>query len=153
MTTQMHFRTDGQYYAEVRRAVANPQLDESGRFADMFNTIMSEEDRAAVLATPLPEPGDIWRIEWHSGGFAGYAICCPKCGAVHHWTSANNCEQGPKCEHCHCTHVCSDKGQLGSCWTWAGSAEENTLSAHPSLHASGACGWHGYLTDGELKEC
>lgn len=116
-----------------------------------------------------PTPGDIWEIHWyaspaecrgihggvesncwqgcgheHKGPLAGYAICCPGCGAVHHWTTASNCgslkPQSATCDH-------SGKS---SCWTWTGSPQEGTLSASPSLHASGSCGWHGWLKDGEL---
>jgi len=28
-----------------------------------------------------------------------------------------------------------------------------TMTLKPSIFRSGGCGWHGYLTNGELKEC
>lgn len=113
--------------------------------------------------TPPAEPGDIWRTFWHGGPIAGYAICCPKCGGVHHWTTASNCPQdvpwevtnadgsiskGMKCRH----------SGVGSCWNWTGSAEDGTLSATPSLYCietpdGWGCGWHGFLTNGVLKHC
>lgn len=106
---------------------------------------------------PRAEPGDMWRIFWHhevdgqqvDDHIAGYAICCPTCKHIHHWTSASNCSTrgtGGSCSH---------QTELTSCWNWTGSAEEGTLSATPSLHCPkelGGCGWHGYLTNGELKE-
>ena len=107
---------------------------------------------------PGPEPGDTWRIHWYhqvdgvqvNNRLAGYAICCPLCKKVHNWTSANNCSQkrllvsGQSCAHI-------DAGT--SCWTWSGSAENNKLTASPSLHCDasvGGCGWHGHLIDGVL---
>lgn len=103
---------------------------------------------------PPPLPGDTWRIHWynHVDGvqvndqIAGYAICCPLCLKVHHWTTANNCPRiaGEGCAH--------EKAHT-SCWTWTGSAEDGTLTASPSLYsveALGGCGWHGWLHDGEL---
>lgn len=101
-------------------------------------------DRKPDDHRPLPVPGDVWRIVFGDGETAGYAICCPKCQEIHYWTSANNCDRsdGGSCVH---------EKQHASCWTWTGSAEANTLTANPSLHASGACGWHGWLRDGVLS--
>lgn len=112
------------------------------------------------MQVPAAEPGDTWRVRWHNpdgeGPIAGYAICCPKCREVHLWASAANCSsrhsypvtgtdgqtyQGYRCDHT----------GVGSCWVWSGSAEDNQLSASPSLHAVNACGWHGFLTNGELS--
>ena len=122
MHTKMRFRTDGFWF--------DPEV---------------KDDR------PAPEPGDTWAIHWHGGGdglirgpLAGYAICCPKCRAIHHWTTANNCSS-LKPGSASCGHSGS-----GSCWQWSGSAEGNALTASPSLHASGSCGWHGWLKNGIL---
>jgi hypothetical protein len=102
---------------------------------------------------PPAQPGDIWRLRWYKQGgegpIAGYAICCPKCGEVHHWTQAANCAR--TVDTSSGVKVCAHSG-TGSCWTWTGSAEEGTLTADPSLHASGACGWHGWLKNGVLAE-
>ncbi len=145
MATKMRFRTDSPHYAEL---AAKPDKAREWH-GDQ------PERLAEILATPPPQPGDTWRIRWHSpdgqGPIAGYAICCPKCLEVHRWSSANNCTQGlinGVCMHGRST----DGGRLGSCWQWSGNAESNALTASPSLWANGegACGWHGWLRNGEL---
>ncbi|MGH7184697.1 MAG: hypothetical protein ACREIB_00230 [Pseudomonadota bacterium] len=101
--------------------------------------------------------GDTWRCRWYrppgepEGPIAGYWICCPRCGDIHPWTTANNCKsrrelrsetgelQGYTCDH---------SGKF-SCWTWTGSAEENTLDAKASLLCH-SCGYHGWLNAGVL---
>jgi len=41
---------------------------------------------------------------------------------------------------------------LGGGWTWDGNREAPTCT--PSiLHDDGRCGWHGYLTAGEFRQC
>lgn len=149
---QMRFRADGWHYAEKNANFTDAELTEQGY------------DIAAVRAVPIPEPGDVWRIYWHKSDesapdvLAGYAICCPRCKGVHCWTMASNC-QFQIVEHTytddagveHKYKVCGHSGS-GSCWQWSGSAEANTLTAHPSLLNHG-CGWHGFLTDGSLREC
>lgn len=147
----MNFRTDSEYYATCKVFACNDDGTLKAT-AEADLAFLSAEDRAATLATDLPKPGDTWRLEWHSGPFAGYAICCPKCKRIHHWDSANNCADGVIngiCKH----RRTEDGGQLGSCWVWSGSAEDNSLSAQPSLHVSLGCGWHGWLTNGVLTEC
>jgi hypothetical protein len=132
-TTAMRFRTDSEYFT-----IAKEADDET-----LCRWNYSDGEIAQIRATPDAEPGDTWRIHWHSnegaGPVAGYAICCPKCKAIHHWTTALNCQPKP-CQH---------EGK-SSCWEWSGSAEENKLSASPSLYAVGACGWHGWLREGVL---
>lgn len=93
------------------------------------------------------QQGDVWRIHWHSGPLAGYAITCPKCKQVHQWTTALNCREAG------CPH-----NGVSSCWKWTGSPEEGTLTASPSLHCvtewkgnpTGGCGWHGHLSNGQM---
>ena len=109
-----------------------------------------DEKAQHFLGTPPAEPGDTWRVHWARTvdqvgppALAGYAICCPKCRLVHLWSSASNCAS--KNADGGCAHT-----GVGSCWNWTGSAEDNRLSASPSLYALHACGWHGFLTDGEL---
>lgn len=39
------------------------------------------------------------------------------------------------------------------CWKWTGTIADGTLSGTPSLFSPtdlGGCGWHGYLTAGEM---
>ena len=38
------------------------------------------------------------------------------------------------------------------CWQRTGYTFEN-MTLTPSIQRMGKCRWHGYLTDGELKEC
>lgn len=114
---------------------------------------------AEVVGVDPAQPGDCWRVRWMAtvdqraagieGGIAGYDICCPKCLKVHGWTQARNC--GQKTSGGSCAH-----SGVSSCWNWTGNAEDGTLSASPSLHCDasiGGCGWHGFLTNGELKHC
>lgn len=127
----MRFRSDSRYIAEAKAL--------GRRYAKHYGT------RKEWNAVPAAEPGDTWRVRWHgTDAIAGYDICCPKCRHVHGWTTALNCRSRDgkgSCEH-------SGKG---SCWTWTGSAEQGTLSASPSLLASQACGFHGFLTNGALS--
>lgn len=151
MEVKMRFRTDGWNWAEMKRVgtgVSDLELKEFGWDADAYNN------------TPPAEAGDVWRIHWHKEGgegpIAGYAIACIKCDQVHSWTTANNCE--PKIEHkfkdvngneqtyTTCTH-----SGVGSCWVWTGSAEDNMLTASPSL-LSNECGFHGHLQNGILHD-
>lgn len=142
----MRFRTDNAYIAD-RKAQGRGFILVAG-----WATIDE------WLQTPPAQPGDTWRVHWHDndavdkqGPLAGYDIFCPRCKKLHAWTTAHNCASrralpggGFTCDH-------SGKG---SCWTWSGSAEQNLLSASPSLHsdpAHGGCGFHGHLTNGELS--
>lgn len=140
------FRTDNQHIAEAKAL---------GREWRKFYGAKKRWNE-----TPPAEPGDVWRVRWYrqnrqnnEGPVAGYDICCPRCRHVHAWTTAHNCGSrrslpdggGFTCDH---------MGK-SSCWTWTGSAEEGTLTASPSLHASaehGGCGWHGWLQNGDLHE-
>lgn len=135
MSTRIRFRSDNPLIARFKAE----SRSERGTYG------FSDDEWAA---TPAAQPGDIWRILWHKppgvvGPLAGYDICCPQCGQVHSWTTALNCASRWPDGAC-------DHSGVGSCWTWTGIAEEGTLSASPSLHASGACGWHGWLKDGVL---
>ncbi len=139
---RMNFRTDSSHYAELG---AEPEKAREW-YADQPDVL------AEIECTSPAQPGDTWRLTWAGEGeqLSGYAICCPRCKEVHRWTTANNCheeEVGGLCVHERTTQG----GRLGSCWQWTGSAEENRLTAHPSL-MSNACGWHGWLRDGELTE-
>ena len=145
--TRMRYRTDGSWYAECAA-----RLRDGKPLPEPYD---GDEYRAEIAATPPAEPGDTWPMHWHSDGdaegpLAGYGICCPRCGEIHWWTTATNCTTNlvdGACEHRR------RSGRLGSCWTWTGDPTQNRLSASPSLFASGpgACGWHGWLTDGELR--
>jgi hypothetical protein len=139
-----NFRTDSAHYAELARTP-----DKAREYYGNDPATLEE-----ILRTPPAQPGDLWRIHWHSEAepppLAGYAIGCPRCLEVHRWTSANNCHEGEVDGLC--VHERSQNGgRLGSCWTWTGSAEEGTLTASPSL-LNNQCGWHGWLRNGELRE-
>lgn len=165
-------RSDDRLLDSVRirfRPGSSFQADDAARLARHEETLWF--DPPELVGVEPARPGDIWRVRWWvnveqaaagitEGPIAGYAICCPKCLAVHQWTGATNCPQipwthtepdgrtysGTKCRH----------SGTGSCWDWTGSAEDGTLSASPSLYcqeSKGGCGWHGYLTNGTLKHC
>jgi hypothetical protein len=154
----MRFRTDNAYIAELKSLGKGYILVARWATVDEW------------LAVPPAKPGDTWRIHWHDnnapnkqGPIAGYDILCTRCGKLHAWTTATNCatrrrlpdyvwtdERG---EHRAEMWKCDHEG-TGSCWTWTGSAENNTLSASPSLWSQqekGGCGFHGHLTNGELS--
>jgi hypothetical protein len=152
----MRFRTDSWHDAK-RAKWTDEQLKEWSE---------THEGIERIRATPPAQPGDTWRIFWHKNDesapdvLAGYAICCPTCRGIHCWTTASNCHW-QETEHSwtdqagviHKYKVCGHSGK-SSCWTWTNSAEENKLTARASLWAqSPDCGWHGFLTDGILKEC
>jgi len=135
MDTQMHFRTDGSHWADLK--AQNLEWWDLG--------LTDSKEREGFRRTPIALPGDTWRLSWYrlegKGPCAGYAICCPLCRKVHYWTTARNCKP------------CPHEGN-SSCWTWSGSAETNRLTASPSLYCVkelGGCGWHGFLTDGVLR--
>jgi hypothetical protein len=156
---RIRFRNDHRYIAE-RKALGDPFREESGWY--------TREEWDAVEPA---RAGDTWRVRWHApegqeGPIAGYDICCVKCGHVHSWTTATNCaskRQLPDWEYTDFDtgekrmvkggSTCDHSGK-GSCWTWTGSAEEGTLTAQPSLYcqeALGGCGFHGFLTNGEIQ--
>lgn len=111
------------------------------------------------------KPGDVWRLvidpDYEAGKgrtyswlpkdgwiLGGYAIWCPKedCNeGVHWWSHATDCKgmYGEPCKY-------GERPGQSSCWLWTGSVEEGNLTAEPSLFASGSCGWHGFLRQGEM---
>lgn len=97
--------------------------------------VVHEPEHAGVEGA---QPGDVWRITDRPGNLLGYALACPNeaCDqGVHFWTHARDCER----ESC------------AGCWAWSGSPEDGTLSATPSLWVAHGCGWHGFLTAGEMR--
>lgn len=152
----MRFRTDGWHYADLKA---------HGWTAETYfaHRTITEEEKKEWDDCPKAEPGDVWRIRWHSHGgdgpIAGYAICCIGCGHVHAWTTASNCnlkfqtnwrdDKGVDHPYWTCPH-----SGTGSCWEWSGSAEEGTLTAKPSLQViainPGDCNWHGYIENGDV---
>jgi hypothetical protein len=159
MEVQMRFRTDGWHFADMKS----------------HGTEYVWGDKEVFDITPTAEPGDVWRIHWAAAGtdgvidsvrdkdlvgpLAGYAICCIKCGHVHVWTTANNCSSpvektykdsdGNDKTYKSCIH-----SGTGSCWNWTGSAEDNTLTATPSLQClQPDCNFHGFITNGVVKDC
>ena len=152
MSVHIHFRTDNWHFAQCKFK-GTPRQE-----------AWKDISQADYDAIPLPVPGDIWRITWYKEGggpggpFAGYAICCPKCGDIHQWTTATNCAFQPTSHSYKSTDgseksykTCGHSGKA-SCWDWGGSAEEGTLTANPSLLCH-TCGYHGWLRNGELTEC
>ena len=151
MSVRIRFRSDNWHYADMRAKGSVTEPFESWGLT-----------QAQYDAIEPAKPGDIWRSRWHAengqGPIAGYAICCPKCGSVHPWTTATNCsfqltqhsytdDKGQQKTYNTCGH-----SGTGSCWDWTGSAEDGTLSANPSLLCH-TCGYHGWLRNGELTEC
>lgn len=143
--TRIRFRTDSFFAA-----------DDAAR-RERGEEMQWHRSKRELENTPPARPGDVWRVrfapnagEKGPGPIAGYAICCPLCLRVHPWTSALGCGSGGNCVH---------RDARTSCWTWTGSPEDGTLSASPSLHcvthwnghATGGCGWHGFLTNGVLR--
>lgn len=43
------------------------------------------------------------------------------------------------------------EGYGGDSWCWDGNEETPTLT--PSIQRKAGCRWHGYLTNGEFREC
>lgn len=149
MSPRIRFREDGIAAAEWHAAELRGEPRVTCPCDDLECHLRPENYRKV----PPAEPGDCWRLTWHgSDAVSGYAICCPRCRLVHYWCSANNCGSkrplpggGATCDH----------AGKASCWEWTGSAEAGTLTARPSLLATAPllCGWHGWLTNGELTEC
>ena len=152
MGLRMRFRTDSYYWADMK-----------ARGTDAHGVGgYTAKDLADFDEGPAAARGDVWRIRWYredgNGPLAGYAICCPKCGFVHVFTTAGNCEvgrhevkyqgnDGKEHSYYSCQHY-----ETGSCWVWTGSAEDNTLSAAPSLAITVGCLWHGWLENGEFRD-
>jgi len=165
--TRMRFRTDGWHYADLK---ANGWVfDGEGEksYSSCFDDPAEKEElRREWDTVPPAERGDVWQVRWRGEGdgsvpgpIAGYAFCCPGCGHVHTATSSGNCGQkiqrsykdkdGKDVPYTTCAH-----SGVGSCWSWSGSAEGNTLTCSPSIlvtmdkHEPGGCNWHGFLTNG-----
>lgn len=160
--TRIRFRTDGITEAELHRdhLAGKPVHACDSDYCRDHRDERCPYHREAWEAVPPAAPGDTWRLTFHpgidapegtEGPLAGYAICCPGCGDLHYWSSAANC--ATRRETAGGFVTCDHQQQRTSCWTWTGNAEDGTLSAYASLHASRACGWHGWLTDGVLRIC
>lgn len=89
------------------------------------------------------EPGDVWVLHNRNGAITGYAMTCPNEACeqgVHPWDHAYNCPVRAEPD-------------APPCWSWTGSIEEDSLTATPSLHVlaeRGGCGWHGFITSGQM---
>src|SRR5438270_5163857 len=57
----------------------------------------------------------------------------------------------PGCGHVSGMTVGSPKPPHSPSWEVTGPKDAPTLS--PSVHCTGCCGWHGYLTDGVFESC
>jgi hypothetical protein len=170
-TARMRYRVDSitdaeLHAAHLRRGGPSPDLEEHLKECTADPPCPYHPE--VYLKVPPAVPGDTWRIHWGKpkgakkrapAPTAGYAICCPRCRQVHHWTTASNCPSRRQVSHTdprdgtvYHMWTCDHEG-TGSCWEWTGEAEKCTLTARGSLFANGPdhCGWHGYLTNGELK--
>lgn len=56
-----------------------------------------------------------------------------------------------KCPGCGRESYLPTDGGPGPNWNFDKNREKPTLK--PSVYSKGCCGWHGYLTAGEWKEC
>lgn len=164
MPTAVRLRTDDCWMAleAARRArgtapyrcPCESHRDVNGQCIDPECTWNEGKLAAIVPATP----GDYWRITWHAAPekLAGFAICCPKCKEIHHWTSANNC--GSKRQITittpggteHKAMTCDHQQRHESCWTWTLDETGKPIRAVASLFANGPgmCGYHGFLGGG-----
>lgn len=146
MSTPIRLRTDSIIAAEEARDRAAGKPPSSPDWC-------SDEE---VARTPPAVPGDCWRIIYGAQdgkpeSTAGYAICCPKCGQIHYWTTANNCASRRKTEH---GWTCDHQAARTSCWTWTLDERGWPVQAVASLFANGEghCGYHGHLKDGALTD-
>ena len=142
----MRLRTDSGHIAGFKRVHelvgcdCDPEMAAGRQNAAGISHVAHDPAYADIPAAQL---GDAWRITSTSGELTGYALTCPNesCDqGVHFWTHAYDCSPETR-EH-------------SSCWTWTGAPEDGTLSAQPSLWVvqdRGGCGWHGFLTDGEMR--
>lgn len=157
----IRFRTDSALLAELHRRELDGERPRRCSCRDPECHFHPERWREV----PPLEPGDCWRIHWKqtveqeargdAPVLAGYELGCPRCHRAHAWTTAHNCSTRrpiPGEDGSPIGYTCAHSG-TGSCWTWTGDAEAGTLTASPSLHATGACGWHGWLRSGQLVEC
>mgnify|MGYP006908306056 CR=1 FL=1 len=83
----------------------------------------------------LDNPGDWCYVSNSQEETSGMVIRCPGCGAKS-WLQFEGT---------------STTVSQGAKWKWDGNREHPTLK--PSVHSTGCCGWHGWLTNGEWKEC
>lgn len=158
----MRLRTDSWHDAGAKRAVQlgarpDPTTEPALAWYEPYAVMLADD------AFEAAQPGDAWRLvvgtTWPKvrlpgqeppdvGVTIGYALTCPveKCPeGVHHWAHARDCEARMG-QHRPC------KAGGPSCWTWTGSPEAGDLTAVPSLWMRwDRCGFHGFLTGGELR--
>jgi len=90
----------------------------------------------ATLLEQFPESGEVppGGIYAKMEGFIG--IACPGCG------------------QCSAMRVGNPKPAENPSWKTTGSKYDLTsFSLSPSIHCTGCCGWHGYLTNGVFESC
>ena len=82
------------------------------------------------------EPGDVVTMVDDPGGpVTAYGFSCPGCGGA----SILHLGTGPSG---HTWHVTAGEA-----------AKPETVTLAPSIHHSGGCGWHGFLTAGVFTSC
>lgn len=161
----MRLRQDNHWEAGFKRAVAlgavpDPRSNEKSRLDPEY--VRTHLDGGAEAA----QDGDVWEVLWRPDRpgtiswtrekhedwtLIGYGLWCPneRCiHGVHFWDHASDCDFIQ-------TGICKSpkpEGQVQSCWVWAGSISDGTLTASPSLFVDDAsCGWHGYLKSGVME--
>ena len=147
----MRLREDDAWIAGRKRAVElgaipDPRKDTETKWWDEYLAALDDPNFESA------KEGDVWVSRWwrpddEVGPIAGYTLTCPDPACedgVHSWTQAGNC--GGRVDG-RCPHY-----NVGSCWEWTGSPEDGTLTASPSLYATGAkCRWHGFLRNGVMS--
>ena len=90
-------------------------------------------DRKTLFTDQLP--GSFWLSDPGDGGVCAMIFFCP-CGCG---------------DPVRITVGVEHKPITSPAWNWNGSTAEPTLK--PSVRRSTDCKWHGWLTDGEWREC
>lgn len=159
---QLRRRIGDWWYAGMKRAVLlgavedprqTPDKNWHGEYLDKLNDDSFEEAKVGDVWIVRGGMEDEHRVFVHGDGhedwpIIGYGLWCPneRCQhGVHLWTHASDC-------NARYGDVSTCKTGGLSCWRWSGSIEGGDLTAQPSLFANHeSCGWHGFLTAGEMR--
>lgn len=96
-----------------------------------------EDEEKRTRAGTFGEPGQMKPLAGTDRSFYGFMLACPGCGRV----SAIRAGKPKPAE--------SPSWEI----TAGGRDDIGHLTLQPSLHSSGCCGWHGYLTNGTFTIC
>lgn len=163
----MRLREDRWWDAGTKRAAQlggapDPRVDPHKNWDPLYIHMLDDDSFESA------QEGDVWEIRRsptdgrvtsyvgkdHEGWvMVGYALWCPNESCeygVHLWTHMPDCDArfGGPCKNR------KPEGHIQSCWFWAGSISDSSLTASPALDASAqvGCGWSGHLRSGELVE-